>query len=200
MARNVLQSGGVRFEWFIDRPNVLRHVDNKVRRVLARTGGFGKTVIRRSIRPPKKSKKARSVVVDGRTFIAPAGGNRGKVIDAATGRPATTVQAREARNALRQRLRKEGVGKPPRRGPTDLLRRFILFGVDPDTERVVIGALPFRKQPRLSGVKTVPELLEKGGGEYIGNELVKYQPRQFVQPALDTTLAKMGDLIEQERL
>jgi hypothetical protein len=98
---------------------------------------------------------------------------------------------------MRGRLRSEGAGQPPRRGPTDLLRRFILFGVDPDSERVVIGAMPFRRQPRFSGgIVSVPELLEKGGGEYIKDELVHYQPRPFVNPAFDITLAKMKEKIQ----
>lgn len=198
MAKSILQSGGVRFEWFVDRALVTSRVDKKVLKVLSQVGAFGRTVMRRSIRAQKKSKKARTVQIGARQYLVPV---VGKVIDLQTGRFASASQATAAREAMRGRLRSEGAGQPPRRGPTDLLRKFILFGVNPDTETVVIGAMPFRKQPRFSGgIVSVPELLEKGGGEYIRGELVQYQPRPFVQPAFATTRNKLADLIEKTPL
>lgn len=194
MAKNVFQSGPVRFEWFVDRALVTDRVDKKVLKVLAETGKEGRKVIRNSILPAKKSKKARTVTVDGRQYLVPF---RGRIIDLATSKPATIEQARLARNAMRSRLTSEGEGKPPRSGKTGLLKKFILYGVNPETEAVVIGAMPFRSQPRFSGgIVSVPQLLEQGGGEYINNELVKYQPRPYVRPAHDKALKKMREAIK----
>jgi hypothetical protein len=50
------------------------------------------------------------------------------------------------------------------------------------------------------GVKNVPELLELGGGEYIGSQLVQYEPHPFIAPALKLTEAKMAELIEKDQL
>lgn len=47
----------VKFEQFFDREAVIKRMDRKRRRVLARTGGFARGVVRRSMRPAGKSKK-----------------------------------------------------------------------------------------------------------------------------------------------
>ncbi len=49
----------VKFEAFFDRPKVMRAIDAKNRRVLVRTGAFGRRVMRGSIRPAgKKGRKS----------------------------------------------------------------------------------------------------------------------------------------------
>lgn len=197
VAGKIFGGTGVRFDWFVDRELVRSRVDKKVLSVLSQVGAFGRNKMRSSILPQKASKKHRTVDVEGKLFLVPISG---RVIDVATGRDARKSEADAARAALRGRLKSEGVGKPPRRGPSNLLRRFILFGVDPQSESVVIGAMPFASQPRLVGAVSVPELLDQGGGEYIGGELVRYDPRPFVQPAFDKTLNKFKNLIQSVSL
>jgi hypothetical protein len=137
------------------------------------------------------------VNLDGREYLVPV---RGKVVDVATGKPARKEQAKLARIELAKRLGKEGAGKPPRRGPTDLLRSQIYFGIDAETASVIIGPTKFPRQPRLVGASSVPELLEEGGAEYIGDELVRYQPHPFVAPSLDPVEAFFRKTIESEPL
>lgn len=135
--------------------------------------------------------------MSGRTYLVPI---RGKVLDAATMRPARKAQAEAARKEFFAQKKGQGVGRPPRRGPTDKLRRFMDFGIDPRTDSVVIGAWPFPKQPNLVGAVSVPELLDKGGQEEINGQLVKYGERPFVKPTLPPVERKMRQLIERRPL
>lgn len=183
-----------KFKFALNQLKLMEAIDRKRAKVLARTGAFGMTVMRRSIRPPSNAKKNRSVTLGGRLVIVPV---RGKVIDAKTKQPIRTEDAKQARLMLAAKLRGSGEGQPPRRGPKDLLRKFILFTVDPKSQSVVIGAAPFAKQPSLLGATTVPELLNYGGGQNTGGVLVKYGARPFVEPALATTLRKMEQEIER---
>lgn len=187
----------VKFKMFVDRPGVMRAIDRKRLRVLSRVGAFAMTVMRRMIRAPKSSKRARTIDVNGRSYFVPM---RGKVLDARTRRPVTRAEAESARRAMALRLRSEGEGQPPRRGPTDLLRRNIFFGVDTDTESVVIGPRMFAKQPPLVGAVSVPELLEKGGIEIIMGKRAKYGARPYAAPTLPIAERKFRELIESEPL
>lgn len=184
----------VSFKMFVDRPAVTRAVDRWTLKVLSRTGAYGRTVMRRKIRPQLTGKKRRTVMVEGRKYLVPA---RGMVIDVETGNRATTRQSEAARRQYAMENKRRTAGSPPRRGPSDLLRRFILFGVDRAAEEVVIGPMKFNNQPSLVGVVSVPELLEKGGSQVLGHELVKYDPHPFAAPSRDETLRKMEDLIER---
>ncbi len=130
----------------------------------------------------------------------------------------TGAYARQAvKNAIKNPTKKDRkrqgrlpAGQPPRRGPTDLLRRFIFFGIDTDTESVVIGPLVFSSQPKLRGVKNVPELLEFGGEELIRvltkkddparYEFVKYEPHPYVRPQQADAEKRMEQLIESTPL
>jgi hypothetical protein len=183
-----------RFKMYVDRPGVMSRVNRWALGILSRTGAYGRGVMKNQIRPPKRGKKSRSVSVSGQSYIVSL---RGLVVDAKTGRPVRKAEAQAARIAFYQSHRGEGVGKPPRQGPTNKLRRNIDFGVDPTTSSVVIGAWPFPVQPALVGAKTVPDLLNKGGGEIVGGVLVKYAPRPFVETVLEVTHRKMGQFIEQ---
>lgn len=182
----------VDFSMFVDRKTVMERVDRKTLRVLARTGGYGMRTMRNSIKSQPTAKNKRTVTVDDvPCFIPP----KGKVLDARTGRPVTTRLAALAVLKFRNQTRKEGIGRPPRRGPTDLLRKRIFFGVEADTETVVIGPEMFAKQPQLFGATSVPQLLDKGGSEAIRvggmNTIAKYEPRPFVAPALPPTREAM---------
>jgi len=183
-----------RFKMYVDRPGVMSRVNRWSLGILSRTGAYGRGVMKNQIRLPKIGKKSRSISVGGKTYIVPL---RGVVLDAATSKPVRKAEANAARIAFYAKHRGEGVGQPPRRGPTDKLRKNIDFGVDPQTSSVVIGAWPFPKQPALVGAVTVPELLNKGGGEIVGGVLVKYEPRPFVETVFEITHRKMGQFIEQ---
>jgi hypothetical protein len=187
----------VKFSMFVDRPHVMRRIERKRLRVLTQTGAFARTVMKRSIRAPKRGKRARTVVVDGRQYLVPVAG---RVLDLATMRACTAEQAKAARLAMAGRLRSEGEGKPPRRGPSDRLRQEIFFGVDQDSETVVIGPRIYASQPTLVGAKSVPELLEKGGIEVIFGKRVRYGARPYVAPILPVAQKKMAELVERIQL
>ena len=187
----------IKFSMFIDRKHVAKRISAKQRRVLGKAGGFGRVVMKREIRPPKSGKKSRTVVVNGLAVIVPA---RGKVVDAKTQRPVSKKIADLARLAMAKRYKSESAGKPPRRGPSDLLRQHIYFGVEPDGESVVIGPMAFRKQPHLVGAKTVPELLNKGGSQNIMGQYVKYDPHPFTSRPAELAAKKLAELVKSEPL
>lgn len=188
----------VDFSMFVDRKGVMERVDRKVLRILGGTGAYTMGSMRKSIRSQPTSKKSRSIQVgDTLCFVPPKGG---KVLDAATGRPVSTPLAARAVIAFRARAQSEGEGRPPRRGVTDLLRKHIFFGVDAETETVVIGPEMFAKQPTMSGANSVPELLEKGGQERVTlgglTYMANYAPRPFVAPQKTIAQNKMSELVE----
>lgn len=187
----------VDFKMFLDRKHVAKRIDRKTQRVLAKAGAYGRTAMKREIRPPKSGKKSRTVVVNGLAVIVPV---RGKVVDAKTQRPVSKAIADLARLAMAKRYKSEGAGKPPRRGPTDLLRKHIYFGLDPDGETVVIGPMLFSKQPPLVQVTTIPELLNKGGGQNIMGRYVKYEPHPFTPRPAELAAKKLAELVKSEPL
>ena len=182
-----------RFRLYVDRPHVMARVERKKLAVLARVGAFGRRVMKNKYRKPLTGKRLRQVAVNGKQYLVPI---QGRVIDLTTGQPCREQEANAARIELAKVLRHSSAGKPPRRGPTDNLYRFTDFGIDPATESAVIGAIPFDQQPRMEGRVSVPELLDKGGGEYIGNLLVQYDAYPFTAPSLGPTAAKMAQLVE----
>ena len=74
------------------------------------------------------------------------------------------------------------------------------FTVDLVTYMVSVGPILFSKQPKLVGANKVPELLEFGGKEHLKKELVQYEPRPFVAPALELSEKRMTALVESEQL
>lgn len=194
-----------RFRMYVDRPGVMRRLDRWQQGLLGRTGAYGRGVMTKQIRPISVSKKARTVDVPhslgmrgvrGGTVLVPV---RGKVVAAGTNRPVDRNTAFLARQLLYRRQAQESkarAGKPPR-SRTGKLRRNIDFGVDPRTDSVVIGAWPFPQQPVLVGAVSVPELLNKGGGEVINGTLAKYDPFPFVETVLNVTSRKMAEFIRQ---
>lgn len=182
-----------RFSLFVDRPTVKSRVSRKVLRIITRVGAFGRTVMKRKYRRPLSATKLRSVTVNGNQYHVQL---QGLVLDAKTGRPARGREAMAARIALAQQTKGQGAGLPPRRGQTDKLYKFTDFGIDPQTETAVIGAFPFAQQPAMQGAVSVPELLDKGGGEFIGGLLVKYDDYPFTAPSMPPTYDKLAQLIE----
>lgn len=188
----------VRFEAFLDRKGVIDRIGAKRAKVLNRVGGFARVTMKRSIRAPLRSKKARTVTIGGKQVFVPVG--RGKVLDAATGQPVTTRMAQLAHLAMRDKLRSEGAGLPPRRGALDLLRKHIYYSYDEASESVVIAPLVFAKQPPLIGASSVPELLEFGGKEQFhakGHSWTgTYSPHPYVRPVLPLAEEKLAQEIE----
>lgn len=197
----------VDFSMFVDRKGVMERIEGKRLKVLGRTGAFGMQTMRRSIRPaPKKRQRAQITLQDdqGRTvFIDPQGRVR-----AANGRFLPKAYAAKIKaKAQQQKIKPQrfGVGQPPRRGPSDLLRKRIFFGVEAETETVVIGPEMFSSQPTMYGAVSVPQLLDQGGIEMMRSKLGKvyqahFEPRPFVAPALPPTQKRMAELIESTPL
>lgn len=211
----------------IERQKLLEKIHGRQVRLMRRVGAYGMTVMRRQLRPQKSERgatqflratlggqgRARKVTIAAvsqhghrynREVIVPVEGF-GRVLDAKSGRPVSREDSEKARLQMRILRKAEGAGvgggpgQPPRRGPTDLLRKFTLWDVVEERGNItaVIGAEKFAKQPRLVGVSAVPELLEKGGGEYIGSQLVAYSPHPFAAPSQQPTINKMPELIAQ---
>lgn len=188
----------------IEHNKVLERIDRKRFRVLSQIGAYTRGGIRNIIRPQKKSTKAsriagrtgRLITFRGERYFVPHGG---KVLDGNTFRPVPTEVAKQVRQELQSLRKKEGAGKPPRRGPNDYLRKFTKFAVDfPDT--VVAGPQPFASQPKMVGRVSVPELLDKGGHEYIGGQLVKYDPHPYLAPVEKNARKRFAQLIERVKL
>jgi hypothetical protein len=178
---------------------LMKAIADKRRRVLTKTGAYGRGVQQNKLRPGSRSKKSRTIDVNGvRCHVPP----RGKVLDARTQRPVSRELAMAARMALAARHRSEGAGQPPKSGPKKTLRKNIVFVVD--DESVVIGARPFPSQPTLIGAASVPHLLDSGGIEIIealgGSARAVFEPRPFISPSLDPTERKFRQLIESEPL
>ncbi len=95
---------------FLNTAEVEKRIGAKQRKVLALTGRYSQVAMKRQIRPPKSSKKARTVVVHGRLLLVPV---HGKVVDAKTLKPVSAMLAREARLAMSAKLRSEGEGAAP---------------------------------------------------------------------------------------
>lgn len=192
----------VNFKMFVDKPGVMAAIDRKRLRVLSQAGAYSRVAMQRMIRPPKTGKKATRITVNGVELIVPP---RGMVLSAKTRKPVTTELAREARIAMSKRRHAEEPNRPPRRGPTDLLRRFIFFGIDKDTQSVVIGPQKFAKQPQMTGATSVPELLERGGtakqwAAGLGSVTAYYAPHPYVGPTLPIAERRFKELIEREPL
>jgi hypothetical protein len=201
----------VKFSMFLDRPHVMARLTKYQRKVLGATGAFARQAMKRMIRPALKgSKKSRTIsVVPNATDMPPSWKGlppsvvicvvqaKGPVIDARTGRPVAAGIARKAKEAYFASIKGRGEGQPPRRGPSDLLRRFIFFGIDEHRETVVIGPMRFGSQPVMPNRVSVPELLNKGGIEIIFGKPVQYGPRPFVEPTLPIAEKKMAELIEK---
>jgi hypothetical protein len=124
---------------------------------------------------------------------------KGPVIDARSGKPVAAKIAQKARQLVREHRRGQGEGQPPRRGPTDNLRKLIFFGVDEQSQSVVIGPMRFASQPPMNRA-SIPELLNRGGVEEILGKRVVYGPRPFVETTLPIAEKKFHELIEKTRL
>jgi hypothetical protein len=186
---------GVDFNMFIDRPNVARRVDKKKLAILAKTGGYGRQVLRSLLNKPlRKGRKGETPVTgtNGETYFVD---ERGRVRDA-NGR----FLPREAAAAIKaDALKKTKIyrgskpGEPPRR-ITGLIRKLTFFGIDKDTDTVVIAPQKFAKSDAL-------DVLNEGGRERLlmpGGKRVTatYEPRPFIEPVRPTVEDKFREQIE----
>lgn len=221
----------VRFEMFVDRPAVVARLGKWKTAVLGRVGAFGRGVMKKQIRPALKGRKRDRTVTfipegaevsvfkhgshysgtktlgtfDPITAYVPADGSA--VIDTKTGRPVNRWQARRARMELLKQNKNRGVGQPPRRGPTDKLRKFMFSSIDDKTDSVVIGPEKFPFQPQMENRASVPELLNRGGVERLPDWSqpgtfgafvnVKYGKRPYVEKCLPPTYKKLKETIQR---
>ena len=97
---------------------------------------------------------------------------------------------RTAKGSLRTRRRSAPPGSPPS-SHTGLLKKFLLFGYDPDRRSVVIG--PARLDRR--GLGEAPSLLEYGGSatlERRGRRMrTTYAARPYMRPAFEKEQPKL---------
>lgn len=112
----------------------------------------------------------------------------------------TTMQ-----RSMRYRSKSSKPGQPPTswrsdKGHAGSLRKLIEFGYDKDDHTLVVGPQLITSPTLPLGGKTVPQLLNEGGGAFIrgfGGQKVfaEFKPRPFVQPAVEKGLTKFRDLL-----
>lgn len=191
---------------FVDRPGVMRRVDAWKLARLGRVGAYARGAMKKQIRPALKGRGKLNRTVHFKplpydmpdswkgpppahmSVIVPI---KGPALDAKTGRPVGRKMADRARFLLRANKKGQGEGRPPRRGPTDKLRRFIFFQIDVPNESVVIGPEKFSTQPVMLNRVSVPELLNKGGVEVVFGTRVHYGPRPYVETILPLAVNKI---------
>lgn len=102
---------------------------------------------------------------------------------------------RYVRYSIRHGSKPSAAGSPPHTRGQKLLKRFVLFFTDPKTRSVVVGPVKikgrFDKHTKPDGGKTIPQLLEEGGG------FQRLQVQRQVPAA--TAAAFMADLQKQQR-
>lgn len=198
---------------FVDRPAVMKRINRWQLGQLARIGAYARGAMKKQIRPALKGrgKAAKTVTVYPQAGDLPESWrgdpfkpieclvpSNGPVVRVGSGKRVPRAIGLRARMLLRHHLKGQGEGKPPRRGPTDKLRRHIYFSVDVEKKSVVIGPEPFPSQPRMRGRVSVPELLNKGGVEILLGEPVKYGPRPFVETILKPAIKKLKENIRKK--
>lgn len=187
-----------RMSMYVDRPGVMKRLGAWQHMILSRSGAYGQGVFMKKLgRPPLVGRQVdRKVIVNGRLLLVQ---KSGLVVDEATRRPVKSADAIQARQEWLRRFiaykTGKGEGRPPRLGPTGKLQRYNDFGID-HNDTVVMGTVPFKKQPELVKAVTVPDLLNAGGGERIAGQLVKYGPRPFVEVSLPPVVRFTKQLIK----
>lgn len=202
----------VRTQWYFNTAHVVGRLGQWRNDIMARAGAYGLGTMRNLLSRPQLRARVRqdiTFVPEGREIpprfgVGWRGGplrcwvpTTGPVIDMRTQRPVNRFAARRARHLVRERRRGaggRGEGRPPRMGPTRLLRNISDFRFDERTESVVIGIIPFRNQPEMRGTVSVPQLLNQGGYERVRNLLTgqsamaHYGPRPYVERCLRPTV------------
>ncbi len=120
-----------------------------------------------------------------------------RAVDAARRRVLSKAGAfirQTARTSIRKRKGTSKPGQPPH-SHVGLLRRFILFGYDRQSDSVVVGPVGFR-------ASTAPRVLERGGTTTVTRRRrgkrterrVRIAARPYMNPALEKELPKLPDL------
>lgn len=197
---------------FVDRPGVIAKVKKWQLARLGRTGAYARGAMKKQIKPALKGRGKKEKIVELipgphempenwkgtssprpiQCLVTPR-----MVIDAKTNRPVTRALAVRARYMINSRRVKSGEGNPPRRGPSDKLRKHIYFAIDANKPSVVIGPEPFPRQPVMQGRVSVPELLNKGGVEIILGVPAKFGPRPFVETILKPAMKALKGEIKK---
>jgi len=200
-----------RAKFFFNTPEMMARLGKWRHKTLSRTGAYGLGVFRKLLGRHQLKKKdqlvtfttSRLIKGQSRTvqLTCRVPGDGGAVIDERTGRKVSIADAMQARARTSNQHRGKGEGKPPRMGPTRKLRNISAFSFDPATEGVVIGIIPFTKQPAMAGTVSVPELLDVGGTEIIdalgGSVAAHYGERPFTIPAFGPTWNQFMRSIEK---
>ena len=159
---------------FFDREAVTGAVDKASMKVLSKFGAFVRTAARQSIRP------ARQKPLEELTEEQLKAYQRAVAIAKKSGKPKP-----------RRPMQSSKPGQPPR-SHLGLLKRFILFGYDRDSNAVVIGPA------RLNGVAGGPralEALEEGGqSKNAKGKTISVEARPFMGPALAKEQPKLPAL------
>jgi hypothetical protein len=203
-----------RVRWYFNTPEMLARLGKWRHDTLSRVGAYGLGVLRKKLsRPQPQYKRLRTVILPG-FYRNSHTGHRwtvyhkcfvpryGQVIDLTTNRPVVSqAVVREARRIVYERLRGRGEGRPPKMGPTRKLRDRTEFALDPVTETVVIGVVPFADQPEMMGTVSVPQMLDEGGLEVVphyltgGGAYALFGRRPYLEPTLHPTRAFLGRLV-----
>lgn len=206
-----------RTKFYFNSPYVIKRIGAKRAKVLARTGAYGRGVFRNKLgRPQLKQTKERTVFLDedyidrngqlthytGVVFVP----RRGMIVNMRSGFPVPREVAIIALDIVARRVRGQGAGKPPRRGESAKLRRHNEFYLDPRTDSVVIGTVPFPTS-KAAKAASIPNQLDTGTIGRVehpllppGGVLTAFTKHPYVNAVLPPTLNKMGELIETVRL
>lgn len=123
-------------------------------------------------------------------------------IDRATLRYLRTAGGRTrlvARRSLRPRTQVSAPGQPPS-SHTKALRESILFGLDPQSDAVVVGPIPLRRPGSPGEGRLGASVLEFGGTLTVQQDgkkrRLRYRARPFMGPALDKVAPTLPALWE----
>lgn len=211
-----------RAKFFFNTPQVLARLGKWRHDILVRVGAYGRGAMRNKLgRPQRKQTRERTVAIDGYfprksgqvtrwtgTVFVP---RRGRVMRISTKKPVPAAVAAYAVNVVSQRVKGQGAGKPPKRGPSGLLRQGVTFSLDDKTETVVIGVEPIAgKGNGLINAVSTGQLLDKGRARWLqhparaaaGQPAVpaRFSEHPFTQPSLPPTVRRLEQLIKNRRI
>lgn len=212
-----------RAKFFFNTPQVMARLGKWRHDLLVKVGAYGRGVMRNKLgRPQNKQTRERTVAVDGyfphwRTGTVTRWTGiafmprRGKIIDKKTGKPVPKAVAAHVVQVVSQRVKGQGAGKPPKRGPTALMREGVTFSLDDKTETVVIGVEPLPGKGRgLLNAASTGHLLDKGRSRLLSHPALKavgqpptatkYGKHPFTEPSLAPTARRLEQLIKTRRI
>lgn len=204
-----------RAKLYLNTPDVIARIGKWRNDILARVGAYGQGVFRNKLsRPQLKQTKERTVRI--RMILTRPSSKRiwqyddvvfvprlGPIVSRTTGKIVPRVVALQALRHVAVQVRHQGAGKPPRMGPSKKLKQYNEFALDPATETVVIGTVPF---PTTGPYKTahVGQILNEGLAGWVANRLLPgggvvadYGYYSYVDSCLPPTINKLTQLVER---